>query len=98
MSENYNGIEEMTRAQEARGGTCLSSQAAEVRKAVKSALHKLGLKNPIDDVRWDNVCWQVNLGGTVSKEERTKIQEMTAERSNFGTERIKLVAIYWKEG
>lgn len=94
MNENYNGIEEMTRAQEARGGTCLSSQAAEVRKAVKSALHKLGLKNPIDDVRWDNICWQVNLDGTIGKEERREVQKKTAEMLKCRPESIKLVAIY----
>lgn len=94
MSENYNHIEEMQKAAEATGEGCVGKEATKVRNIVKKAMGQLGIWNKIDDVRLDNIFWQINFSDSMSREEREKLQKLVAEMLNIKPELIKLVAVY----
>lgn len=94
MSENYDHIEEMQRAEEATGGGYEGKDATNVRRAVKKVMNELGIKNTIDDVRKDNYFWQINFSSSLNAEQRKTIQEKTAKALGIKPELIKLVSLY----
>lgn len=94
MSDNYDHIEEMHKAAEATGGICTGKEASNVRRVVSEVLTRLDIRNKIDNVRLDNIFWQINFGSPMSGEERKEVQALTAEALGIKPECIKLVAVY----
>lgn len=94
MSENYDHIEEMQKAAEATGEGCVGKGATDVRNAVNKAMRQLGIRNRVDDVRLDNIFWQINFGEGMNHENRKELQKLVAEMLGIKPELIKLVAVY----
>lgn len=71
-------------------------KAAEVRKAIMAVMKELRLFTQVDEVRRDNVFWQVDFSGTMDAETRQVTAELAAEQLGIKPEEIKLVGLYPK--
>lgn len=94
MSENYNHIEEMLKAAEAKGGSFGGKEANNVRRIANEMMSQLGFRNKIEDVRQDNIFWQIDFDGTMNGEQRKILQEMIAEALDIMPKRIRLIGLY----
>lgn len=94
MSGNYNHIEEMLKAAEAKGGSFGGKEANSVRRIANEMMSQLGFHNKVEDVRQDNIFWQIDFGGTMDGEQRKILQARIAEALDIMPKRIKLVGLY----
>lgn len=93
-NENISIVETIQRREEAMGGRSESVGADSIKKAISSVMSEFGIRNVIDDVRKDNIFWQVDFSGTMSGSDRKAIAGLAAEMLGINPESIRMIGLY----